>query len=68
MPCTLSIKVREVTEIQLDLDNMELAHKAMDELSLVEGKDYSIRNNIVTLKALKLQNDIRQRYGIIKTE
>lgn len=68
MPCYLLIRVKEVTEVQLDLDNMELARKAMDELSLVEGKDYIIRKDIVTLKSLSFQNEIKQHYGIIVAE
>ncbi len=68
MPCYLSVRIREVTSVQLDLDNIELAKKAMDELSLVEGKDYTIRKDIITLKSLSFQNDIRQRYGLIKAE
>ena len=40
----------------------------MEELNLIESKDYIIKKDIITLKSLSFQNDIKQHYGIIVAE
>ena len=60
MPCYLVITIL--------LQDYAAVKKAAEELGLVEGKDYTFNNGVVTLSNPSQQNTLKQRYGVVQSE